>query len=83
MTRNQVVAFLIALVICLVPFASGYALQQVPSALLPLVQYLSFEYHFNNLSRGVVDSRNLLFYGSVIALFLHLAVFALERRRLE
>ena len=83
MTRNQVVAFLIALVICLVPFASGYALQQVPAALLPMVQYLSFEYHFNNLSRGVIDSRNLLFYGSVIALFLHLAVFSLERRRLE
>lgn len=83
MTRNQVVAFLIALVICLVPFASGYALEQVPAAMLPMVQYLSFEYHFNNLSRGVIDSRNLLFYGSVIALFLHVAVFSLERRRLE
>lgn len=82
-TRNQVIAFLIALVVCLVPFVSGYTLSRVPAALLPLVQYLSFEYHFNNLARGVIDSRNVLYYGSVIALFLHLAVFNLERRRLS
>jgi len=55
----------------------------VPDALLPLVQYLSFEVHFNNLARGLVDTRDLAFYGVVIALFLHLAVFALERRRLS
>lgn len=81
-TTNQVVAFLVGLVVCLVPFATGYALTRVPAELLPVVQYISFEYHFNNLSRGVVDSRDLLFYGTVVALFLHLAVFALERRRL-
>jgi len=82
MTRNQVIAFLIALVVGLIPFASGYALSRVPASILPVVQYLSFDYHFNNLSRGVIDSRNLLYYGSVIAMFLHLAVFTLERRRL-
>ena len=32
---------------------------------------------------GVVDTRNLVFYGTVIALFLHVAVFGLERRRLS
>ncbi len=82
LTSNQVVAFLVGLVVCLVPFATGYALTRVPAELLPVVQYLSFEYHFNNLARGVVDSRDLLYYGTVVALFLHLAVFALERRRL-
>ena len=82
LTKNQVVAFLLALVVCLVPFATGFALSRVPGPLLPLVQYVSFDYHFNNLARGVVDSRNLVYYGSVIGLFLHVAVFALERRRL-
>jgi ABC-2 type transport system permease protein len=83
LTNNQVVSFLIALIICLLPFASGYALAKVPAAILPVVQYLSFEYHFNNLARGVIDSRDLFFYGTVVALFLHIAVFALERRRLS
>ena len=82
-TRNQIVAFLLALGICLVPFASGFALNQVPGSILPLVQFLSFEAHFNNLARGVIDSRDLIFYGSTVALFLHLSVFGLERRRLQ
>lgn len=83
LTSNQVVAFLVALIACLVPFATGYGLAQVPPDLLPVVQYLSFEYHFNNLARGVVDSRDLIYYIAVVALFLHIAVFALERRRLS
>jgi ABC-2 type transport system permease protein len=82
LTSNQVVAFLMALLVGLLPFASGYALARVPGALLPVVQYLTFEYHFNNLARGVLDSRDLIYYGSVVALFLHIAVWALERRRL-
>lgn len=82
LTNNQVVSFLVALLGCLIPFVSGYALARVPAPLLPVVQYLSTEYHFDNLARGVVDSRNIIFYLSVVALFLHVAVFALERRRL-
>ena len=82
-TSNQVVAFLVALLACLVPFATGFALDRVPASMLPLVQYLSFDYHFNSLARGVIDTRNLVFYGTVIALFLHVAVFGLERRRLS
>jgi ABC-2 type transport system permease protein len=82
LTSNQIVSFLVALLVCLVPFASGYALTKVPALILPVVQYISFEYHFNNLARGVIDTRDLIFYGSVVALFLHLAVWSLERRRL-
>ena len=83
LTTNQVVSFLLALMLCLLPFASGYALARVPAVILPVVQYISFEYHFNNLSRGVLDSRDLIFYVSVVGLFLHLAVWSLERRRLS
>ncbi|MGB0637797.1 MAG: ABC transporter permease [Myxococcota bacterium] len=82
-TRSQIVAFLTAILICMLPFASGFALNQVPAAILPIVQFLSFETHFNNLARGVVDSRNLVFYGSIVALFLHTAVFGLQRLRLR
>ena len=81
-TSNQLIAFLMALVLCLMPFASGFALTSVPDALLPLIQYLSFETHFNNMARGVIDSRDLVFYGSVVGHFLHGAVYGLERRRL-
>jgi len=82
-TSNQIVAFLLASVVCVVPYVLGFFLHQVPAQLLPLVQYISFDYHFNGLARGVVDTRNLVFYGTVVALFLHIAVFSLEQRRLS
>ena len=82
-TQNQIVAFLAALCICIIPFASGFALASVPPSILTLVQFLSFETHFGNLARGVIDSRDLIFYGSIVALFLHLASFGLERMRLR
>ena len=76
-------AFLIAAVVCVVPYVVGFFLHQVPAGLLPLVQYVSFDYHFNGLARGVVDTRNIVFYVSVIALFLHIATFSLQQRRLS
>ena len=82
-TTNQVVAFLLALYLCLLPFALGFFLHRVPGPLLPLAQYLSFEYHFNTLARGVLDSRNLIFTLSVAYLSLEFATFALVRRRFQ
>jgi len=83
MTQNQVVAFLVALVLCMLPFAMGFALGRLPADILPLVQYLAFDTHFKNMARGVIDSRDVVYYLSIVALFLHLAVFSLERRRLS
>jgi ABC-2 type transport system permease protein len=82
-TENQVIAFLLSLTACLLPWALGFFLPLVPGDWLPLVQYLTFEYHFTNLARGVVDSRSIVFYGSVVVVGLRLAVLVLENRRLS
>lgn len=82
LTSSQIVAFLGALIVSLFPFMLGMFLDKVPADLVPLAQYLSLDYHFDNLARGVLDTRDLVFYGAVIALGLHTAVYALERRRL-
>jgi len=81
-TSNQIVAFLLAMFGCLVPYVMGLFLHQVPASVLPLVQYCSFDYHFSSMARGIVDTRNLAFYLGVVGTFLHVAVFALEQRRL-
>lgn len=83
LTDNQVVAFMLAFFVGLVPFAMGFFLPVVPADLVPLVQYFTFEYHFSNLAKGVLDSRSVVFYLGVIALFLQGAVTMLETRRLQ
>jgi ABC-2 type transport system permease protein len=82
LTSNQIVAFLLALVVSVFPWVTGFFLDRFPAALVGPVQFLSFDYHFGNLARGVVDTRDLVFWGSIVAASLHLAVFSLQRRRL-
>ena len=82
LTENQVVAFLFALSICLLPWMVGFFLPMVPAEWVVWVQYLSFEYHFANLAKGVLDSRSIVFYVSVIAVALRIAMLSLEQRSL-
>jgi ABC-2 type transport system permease protein len=82
LTSSQIVAFLGTLVLALFPFVVGFVLDRVPAELVPLAQHLSLSFHFDNLARGVLDTRDLVYFGSLGALGLHTAVHALERRRL-
>jgi ABC-2 type transport system permease protein len=81
-TSNQIVAFLVSLLVSVVPFVLGFFLERVPVPLLPLAQFVAFQPHVDNLARGVVDTRDLVFWAGLCALALHTAVFSLERRRL-
>lgn len=82
LTQSQIVAFLGTLLLALFPFVVGFMLDRVPGGLVPIAQYLSLSFHFDNLARGVLDSRDVVYFGSLAGLGLHTAVHALERRRL-
>ena len=81
-TRFQVLAFLVAFGVIAIPFALGFALEAVDVEYLGFIQYLTFEYHFANLARGVLDSRSFAFFGGIIAVSLRIAVLVLQQRRL-
>lgn len=81
-TRFQVLAFLIAFGVISVPFALGFALEAVDVSYLGFVQYVTFEYHFANLARGVLDTRSFVFFGGIIAVSLRAAVMVLQLKRL-
>ena len=81
LTDNQVVAFIIGIFIVLIFFLMDKMLMFVPVALTGIIQYLSVDYHLSNISRGVIDSRNLIYFASVVGLFLFMTVRMLEIRR--
>lgn len=83
LTSNQIVAFLLAVVVSVIPWSLGLFLDRVPAELVPLAQAASFGVHVDNLARGVLDSRDFVYWGGVCGLFLHLAVWTLQRRRLS
>lgn len=80
-TGNQITAFILAFLIVFVFFMMDKVLFFIPGFLAGIVQYISVDYHLSNISRGVIDSRNLIYFGTVIAVFLILAVRVLEMRK--
>ena len=55
--------------------------QFVPQSLQPLIAFLSIDSHFENISRGVIDTRDVIYYLSVIGVCLLMATLSLESRR--
>jgi ABC-2 type transport system permease protein len=80
-TRNQIVAFILAFAISFSLFLLGRFTQILPEWLQPLVAFLSLMEHFENISRGVIDSRDVLYYLSVMGVCLLVATTALESRK--
>ena len=80
-TDNQVVAFIIGIFIVLIFFLLDKMLIFIPMSLTELIQYLSVDYHLSNISRGVIDTRNLIYFISVTGFFLFMTIRVLEIRR--
>jgi ABC-2 type transport system permease protein len=78
---NQVVAFIIAVFLVLLFFLFDKLLIFVPSFMAAFIQYLSVDYHISNMSRGVIDSRNIIYFISVIGMFLFATVQVLASRK--
>ncbi len=76
-TRNQVIAFVLAVVACFLLLLAGYALVLdlftgwAPQALVDGIASLSFLTHFESISRGVIDMRDLVYFGLLIGCSLY------------
>jgi ABC-2 type transport system permease protein len=81
LTENQIVAFITSFVIIFALFMLDKVLMFMPTLLASFLEYLSVSYHFSNISRGVIDSRDVIYYLSLIFFFLFLAVRSLENRK--
>ncbi len=81
LTANPIVAFIISFLIIFIFFILEKILVFAPAGMTTLLQFLSVDYHLSNISRGVLDSRNLIYFGSLIAFFLIVSVRILEIRK--
>lgn len=81
LTENQVIAFIVGIAIVITFFLMDKLLVFVPPGLAGLIQYMSTEFHLSNMSRGVIDTRNIVYFGSVIGFFLFMTTRVLESRK--
>lgn len=78
-TKNQIVAFIVAIVLCFFSYLGFEILYQMSGSLF--VKWFGIRHHYESVSRGVIDSRDVLYYLSVIALFLTLTYLTLQSRK--
>jgi ABC-2 type transport system permease protein len=71
LTRNQIIAFIVGTIICFSLTLIGTMLFFFPAPLLGVISYLGASGHFNNIAKGVIDSRDILYFLSVIFIGLY------------
>ena len=88
-TRNQVIAFILTVVVCFVLLAAGHPVvldlfrTALPAVLVDAIAGLSFLTHFNAISRGVVDLRNLLFFVWTIVFWLLASAVVIDLKKAD
>jgi ABC-2 type transport system permease protein len=80
LTRNQIIAFIIGMAICFSLTLIDKMLFFLPKTLIGFLEYLGADFHFENLSKGVIDSRDILYFLSVSVLGLYGAYLALQEK---
>jgi len=80
---NQVVAFMIAAVLCFTLFIGFNFVGALftNGATSQFISSIGIDYHYKSISRGVIDSRDLLYFIVVSAIFLWLSKIVLEKKR--
>ncbi|MEN6501722.1 MAG: gliding motility-associated ABC transporter permease subunit GldF [Tenuifilaceae bacterium] len=83
LTDNAIVSFLLSVLFCLFLFSGLSALASLPlfSGVKPLLMFLSISEHYASISRGVLDSRDLVYFISMIFLFIIFTRTVLESRK--
>ena len=82
LTQDQIIAFLATLSICFILFIMGYQpFLQLLGPLSPMFAFLSASWHFDALSKGLFDTRDILYFLTLIWLFLYLNKRSIQNRR--
>lgn len=88
-TRNQVIAFIFTVVICFAFLLAGFSMVLglftgwAPQAVVDAIASLSFLTHFRSISKGVIDLRDLLYFGTLIITWLIATTIVLDMKKAD
>lgn len=86
-TNNQVIAFIVTVVICFVMLMAGFQpllsplVGWVPLPIIDALASLSFLTHFSSISKGVIDARDIIYFALLIGTFLYANVLVLHMKK--
>lgn len=83
-TSNQVIAFLFSIFVNFLLFSGFETLSKIPvlgNGIDYIVSQIGMQFHYNSISRGALDSRDIVYFVSIIALFILATRISLEKRK--
>ncbi|MGD9159521.1 MAG: ABC transporter permease subunit [Desulfobacteraceae bacterium] len=80
LTRNQIISFIIATAICFALTLVERMLFFVPVYVVTFLEYLGANYHFQNIAKGIIDSRDVLYFISMSFVGLYAAGLVIQRK---
>jgi ABC-2 type transport system permease protein len=80
LTRNQIIAFIIGMAICFSLTLIDKMLFFLPRSLLGVLAYLGADFHFQNISKGIIDTRDVIYFLSVTFIGLYGTFLALREK---
>ncbi len=79
-THNQIIAFILGTLFCFVLAIVDKMLFFFPESFLDVIQYFAADYHFQNIAKGIIDSRDLLYFLSLIFIGQYVTHLLLQAR---
>ncbi len=87
LTKNQVIAFVISVVICFVFILSGFPLvldffrSWAPQSIVNVISSFSFLTHFQSIQKGVIDLRDLVYFTTLIGFWLYANTVTIDMKK--
>ncbi len=83
-TSNQVIAFLIAIFTNFILYAGFETMSKMPflgNGIDYIVSQIGMQFHYNSISRGLLDSRDIVYFLSIVAIFILATRLSLQKRK--
>ncbi len=83
LTENQVVAFVVGMALCFLFYIGFDTLAQIPAfaSYASEISFWGIESHYSSISRGVIDSRDAVYFLSIAALFIAITSIIIRRQK--
>lgn len=78
LSENQIVAFILSVFLCFVLYFGFDGIATFAKSMEDIIASLGMNYHFKSMSRGVIDSRDVIYFVSITILFLSMTVYKLK-----
>ncbi len=81
LTRNQIIAFIIGMSVCFILSLLDKMLFFLPESAIGVLQFLGADFHFQNISKGILDSRDILYFLSVCFVMLYSTNLVIQEKK--